>query len=162
MKQYKIDWPRVVKTIVRYKLRKPKRLAGLNALVQPIAWLYDRFYKKLLGWVYELSHTSQVVYMEAALNDHFDPGLRRIYLVDGSGIAPVVIYRELEAKQAPYIYQEAEGEQAPYIYTDEELNTITVDFIVMVPVTLSFDMDELIALVDKYRLRGKFYLIQTF
>lgn len=148
--------------LLRFRLRKPKRLAGLYALVSPIVWLYNKFYNFLLDKLYELGKTSQVVHIEAVLNDRWDAGLRRIYIIDGSGIEPLVIYREAEAKQAPYIYLEAEGEPAPYIYRNEELNVVTIDFIIMIPVFIVFDMDELKALVDKYRLPGKVYIVQTF
>lgn len=162
MRQYNIHWKGVVKLLVKYRLNKPKRRAGLYALIYPIIWLYAAFYNYLMGLVYELSKTSQVVHIEAALNDRWDAGLRRIYITDATSLQPVVVYRHSESKTPPYIYQEAEAEPPPYIYTDAELNALGPDFIVMVPNFIVFDMDELVALVNKYKLVGKFFIVQTF
>lgn len=162
MRRYRIDINGLIKLLVKFSLRKPKRLAGLNALTYPIVILWNGFLKFLQDKVYELNKTSQVVHIEAVLNDRWDAGLRRIYLTDGDSVEPLYIYRVAESKPAPIIYQDAEGEPAPYIYTDNELNAVTIDFIIHVPVFITFDEEEMKALVNKYRLPGKAYIIQTF
>lgn len=162
MEQFKVDYKGVIKLLLKFKIAKPKRLAGLYAVAAPVIWLYNGFYNMLLDRLYELAKTSQVVHIKAVLNDRWDAGLRRIDIIDGSGIEPLIIHRELEAKPAPYVYKEDEGQPLHYIYRDEELNTLTVDFIVRIPEFIVFDLEELKALVDKYRLPGKVYLVETF
>lgn len=160
--QFKIDFVIIIRMLLKARLKKPKRLAGLYALVSPLIWLYNGFLTFLTDRLYELARTSQVVHITAVLNDRYDAGLRRIYLVDANGIDPVIIYRVVEGKAPVYIYTDAEGEPAPYLYTNDELNGITVDFIIKIPYFIVFDEAELRAIVDKYRLPGKVYIIETF
>lgn len=162
MKQYNIDWKSVVKLMVKFRLNKPKRMGGIWALVYPLHMAYNGFYNFLLDKVYELSKTPQVVYLESVLNDRWDAGLRRIRVIDASSLQPMLLYRVLEGKTPPYIYRESEGEPAEYIYREQELNALTPDFKILVPVFVEFDQDEMIALVNRYKLSGKFFVIETF
>ncbi|MEO8589490.1 MAG: hypothetical protein ABI432_08990 [Flavobacteriales bacterium] len=53
------------------------------------------------------------------------------------------------------------GDMRPILKRKEE-SQLVFDFIVMVPVALVFDNDEMRALVDRYRIASKRYTIQTF
>lgn len=138
-------------------------MAFLTAIVAPIKRLnaeFDQFYDDVK---YILDHGPRVFQIQSALNDRFDYDLRRIYIEDGSDYEPLPIYRDAEAKQAPYVYLESEvSQQAPYLYREEEIDAVGIDFVVFVPASLVFDMEELKAVVDYYRFKDKVYIVQTF
>jgi len=134
-------------------------LAWMDALIAPIVWLHTQFMTFRNNTLYYLNHSSQVVYLEAVLNDRWDVALRRIRVVDGPDIDPLYLYTRLENKPN-YIY--ARIETIPrYIYTGAE--TINgPDFLVEVPAIITFDLNEMKALINKYRLPSKHnYLIET-
>lgn len=158
MPLFDIDYNALIRLVIRKRYRKPKLLATIKCLIAPTVWLYDILKAFVNETLYYLYHNSQVVFMQAALNDQFDTVLRRITIVDGPDIDPLYIYQVAEDKPV-YIYTEAEN-QPVYIYTEAE--TIAgPDFIVRVPNTISFNDKQMVALIERYRLPSKHnYTIQ--
>lgn len=158
---YTIDWLRLVRWLLPVRLRQSRKVAWLAALTAPIKQLHDALLKYREDRLYFLHHTSQVAYMEAALNDVFDPIARGIYIIDGAVYDPLWVHVNPELKP---IYVRTAGENAPqWLYTELETLVGQADFIVRVPVAVTFDMARLKALVDQYRLPGKsYYKIETF
>ena len=128
-----------------------------------MAWLYSftrAIVTKYQGWtvyresnIYKLNHNGQVCYLRKALNDKFDPSLRRIY-IDGPG----------GEAQKTYIYTPAENQTkylgTIYLFNSLEFADTGADFLVYVPGTIVATQPfELRALIDFYRLGGKRYLI---
>lgn len=158
-KKFEIEYKTLISLLVRAKWRKPKRLAGLTALIVPIITLYNLFISFLLSKLYELSKTSQVVYIEAVLNDRWDSNFRRIEVVDYASLEPHSIYRKPESKAPLYVYRKPEA-ITRYVYRNTEINAIAYDFVIQIPVSIVYDIEELKALVNKYKLYGKAYIIQ--
>lgn len=158
---YIIDWSRLVRWLLPVRLRQSRTVAWLMALIAPVQSLYAAFIAYRDECSYFLNHTSQVVYMEAAMNDVFDPVNRGIYIVDGAVYDPLWLYQEAELKP---LYVRMASESSPqWLYTELETLVGQADFIVRVPVAVTFDMDRLKALIDKYRLAGKsYYKIETY
>jgi hypothetical protein len=109
--------------------------------------------------IYNLSHTSQVPYIEAALNDRYDQGLRRINIIDGELLDPIYVYRIPEGKPI-YIRKTVENDPTWLRKDSEVFPNGGIDFIVQVPVFIVFDTNELKSIVDKYRLAGRTFIIQ--
>lgn len=162
MRKFVVELKRFIMMLFPLRWQKARLMAWLESITAPLRRIADELEAFRQANLYRLRHGPQVMHIEAVLNDKYDPALRRIYLIDGDGYEPLSIYRDAEGKQAPYIYLEAEGEPAPYLYTDNELNSVGIDFIIMIPATVVYETNELIALVDIYRLPGKVYIIQTF
>lgn len=158
-KKFEIEYKTLINQLVRAKWRKPKRVAGLTALIIPIITLYNSFISYLLSKLYELSRTSQVVYIEAVLNDRWDNDFRRIEVVDYASQEAQSIYRKPEDKTPLYIYRKPEA-ITRYVYRNVEVNAISYDFVIKIPVSIVYDTEELKALVNKYKLFGKAYIIQ--
>ncbi len=163
MGYWDIDWDIVVRDETPVDLRKPKRLAWLRVLVWPVKFIYNLLLQFRLNTIYYLTHSSQVCYMEAALNDVFDNDERRIYIADGPFKDPVPLYLDAEADKEVPLAEDSElpvsEYDAPvYLYTDAETAELGAQFIVYYPAVLALDAGQLIrmrALVDRYRLPSK-------
>ena len=154
------------------RLRKAVHVAWLKALVKgSVGVLYDWYKVWRGGNVYYLAHNSQVCYMEAALNDTFDPVDRRIYIKD-----PIyfdTLYAYLDAEVLPvWLALDSEIGGTPYdapvyAYTDAELGAAVAGFVVWVPASLTIPITigsaRLAALVNRYRLPSKkSWIVRTF
>jgi hypothetical protein len=124
-----------------------------GAFAKPLQTLADKT-------LYQMQHDSRVIYLEKLLNEYFEIPTYNA----SSHIATRQIYIE-DAPQVPktYIYQPEElqpiylGE----IFLDRD-NEISADFIIKIPVAISFDEPRLRAVIDFYKLSGKKYIIQTY
>lgn len=142
-------------------LRQVIVVAFVRALHVPADWLYSRFFANRGDNLYRLAITSQVCYLEKALNDRFDAADRRIYIGDGSINRSTHIYTHTENYP---LYACVRSEKRPiYLYVRNSSGTTEKnDFIISVPASLSFDHDELRALVDRSKLASKTYTIRIY
>lgn len=158
MSLYNIDLDVLVQLLVPSRLRKAKTLAWIGALIAPIRTLLSDFMSFKATKDYELAHNGQVCRLEGLLNDRWDAGLRRITIEDTPDVDPVFFY--LEAEQKPeFFYLESENQQK-FFYLESETTT-GYDFEVRVPNFISFDNTEMTALVNKYKLTGRSFIIKT-
>ena len=153
------------KYMVPVRLRQPKTLAWLQVLVQPVNYLYSLFNASRASDLYVLAHSSQVCYLEAVLNDVFDPVDRGIFISDGPYVDPAFIYKVVEDKPLFIdLVIEAGSAVIPApdpvpLFTDAETYLLGVQFVVNVPTGVAasstYDIHRLRAIVDKYRLVSK-------
>lgn len=149
------------------RLRKVKTVAWIRCIIAPIKWLYNLFGVSRANNLYHLTHNSQVVFLSAALNDIFDPLGRGIYIEDGQYEDPLFVYITPETRPL-WLGLSSEIGSSFYpvpqvLYTDSETSLLGNAFVVKVPVTLAFDMQRMIALINKYRLASKnVYQIVTY
>jgi len=152
---YKIDLNKLVVLLTPTFLRKATFLAWLQTLVTPIITLHQQWYLKREDNLNRLRHNGQVCYLRKALNDNFDPSLRRITLTEGNKYTRKYIYTNIE-QRAQYLGTKYLRQSADYADTG-------VDFRVVVP--QGFDLInnkyQLQALVDFYKLAGKRYIIEV-
>lgn len=154
MSLFNVNKSNLIRLLLPLSLREPKTRGWLGALTEPVWYLYDAFKKNRSDNLYYLTHNSQVVYMQVVLNDRFDNTLRRISIVDGDDTAPIYVHTREELKPI-YVHTRVEDDPL-YLYTRGETN---VGFIVLVPAAVIFDMVEIKALVDRYKLPGITYKI---
>lgn len=155
---FEIDFSKLTRLLMPPRLRKTRHMAWLQVLMYPVNTLFQQFRRNRDANLYRLKITPQVVYMERLLNDRYDIAGRRIRITDAMSYAAVYIYQEAEAKDHA-LYMESEA-RPTYLYTESEIGDSTADFIVMVPAVLSFNENEMTALIDAYKLAGKSYKIQ--
>lgn len=152
MSIFDIDYGKLVRYVLPVRLRGSKMTAFLLALAAPVIYLYNLFRQNRDTNLYTLNHNSQVVYLQAALNDVFDTSLRRINIADGNYLDPVYTCLDTELKPV-YLYTDAEAQPAS-LYTDAEIAALSYAFVVQVSTDIGYDTYRLKALVDKYRLPG--------
>jgi hypothetical protein len=157
-KLFEVDLPKLVRLLVPPRMRKMKHVAWLQALTNPVNYLYQQFRRNRDANLYRLYITPQVVYMEKLLNDRYDISGRRIRIKDALVYDAEYLYQEQELKPV-YIYKEEENKPV-YLFTDDEIGSDSVDFFVLVPSDLTFNENEMTALIDNYKLAGKRYKIQ--
>jgi hypothetical protein len=157
-KPFDVDFPKLVRLLVPPRLRKVKHIAWLQSLANPVNYLYQQFRRNRDANLYRLYITPQVVYMEKLLNDRYDISGRRIRVKDALVFEPEYIFQEQELKPV-YIYKEEENKPV-YLFTDDEIGSDSVDFFVLMPSDLSYNEDEMTALINNYKLAGKRYKIQ--
>lgn len=141
-------------------LRQPAILAWLRSLAAPLTRIYTAFSHARSRRLYALAHNGQVVYLQALLNDSFDPDARRIIVADGLHYTPLYVYQP--AEDAPlYLGQPTEAGTAPFACPawlptlPETADDAGACFIVQLPASLSVSDTHLRTLIDTYRLPSR-------
>jgi len=148
---YKVDFNKLPVSLMLVGVRKPAVLGFLWSFIKPLTTLHQLWQVMRLDNIYKLEHNAQVCYFRAALNDRFDPDLRRIYIDEGTTSNTTYIYTPGEHRPkyigTIYLYQalEVEGGADFFVYVPSEI--------------LASQLYEIRALIDFYRLGGKRYLI---
>ena len=140
-------------------LRKPRLLAWLYALLAPLKQLYLTFLLYAEAARIELTYSSITIILEGALNDQFDPNLRRI-VIDNSDTELQPLYFNFLSEQQParYLLFAAESPPWTYAYLYSEF-TSQVDFTVHVPAQLRSPQrtDQLNARIRRFKLAMRRY-----
>ncbi len=158
MSVFEVEFDKHVLFNTPVRVRKPKKLAWLKALIAPVKYIYGLFMPNRLSNLYYLAHNSQVCYLEAALNDLFDVTERRIYIGIEHYDEPLFIYIDAELK--PVFVDVDGGGDVQYLFNDAECAASAgYDFRVVVPVGLEYDAARMVALVNRYKLPGKRFII---
>lgn len=149
---FNVNFKILIKLLIPVRLRMPKALAWMYALVAPLETVYNGFKSNRNYNNYWLTHTPQVCYVEAVLNDRWDAGLRRIKILDGVQVAPFWA-GQLANNDSDFAAHDADPvlQYAP----DNAAVLDGCDAIIQVPSFIVFSMAEMKALIDKYRLVGK-------
>jgi hypothetical protein len=147
---YKVDFDKLVLLLLPTFLRKPVLFGYVRALITPIASLHYKWSRMRDENLTKLSYNGQRCYLRKALNDKYDPELRRI-TIDGT----------LDINQ-DYIYTPAENLDVylgiMYLAQDFNYSNSVVDFLVNVPGQLLNDkINEITATINFYKLAGKSY-----
>ena len=133
-------------------LRKRKLVAWLRMLATPLHKLLYDFQQARQADLYNLAHNSQVCYLRKALNDEFDPQLRRIKIEDGTRNIRRYIYQR-NVNRPLYLGR-------MFLYLQGNYIDGGVDFVVVLPRGLEYDKYKLEALVNFYKLAGKRWTIR--
>jgi len=161
VKRYDINYSKLINQRIPEPLRSPEMIAWITRLASPFTYLYSLILSFRQSTLYKLAITPQVVFLEKMLNDRYDSSLRRIYILDGQEYNPLYIYTVAEVKPV-WLYTKGEvGKPQVDLFTKGEVGQFTFDFVVYVPVAISFDVNEMSSLVNTYKLAGKIYDIQT-
>ena len=111
-KYYTIDFEKLVEITLPHFFRKPRLMAFLGACIYPIKQLYGEFIKFTEEKTYEAEITPQSGSIERALNDSFDPVLRRFQIVHALLNSGPILYLESDQR----------GYQGNVLYMKEEVD----------------------------------------
>ena len=134
---YTVDWSILLRLLLPTRLRKPRILAFLNAAIEPIRMLYQSFLSFREASLYKVRFNSQIVYLEAVLNDQFDNELRRIR-IENATFKPGLYLYEPEQMLDVFLYQSFMGDNVrpndpPTYLTSFLTESGDFDFFVFVP-----------------------------
>lgn len=162
---YAIHFGRLAYNFLLVRLRKPAVFAFVKAALKPLEQTHSSFLSFRDDSLYKVRHTSQKVYIEAVLNDIFDPMQRRIRIAN-TEFKQAVYFYEPEERREVFFYEPDENKPV-YFYDSSDLAGAGVDFTVLVPPDLQPGTTEaenamltrMRGLVDYYKLYSKNYNI---
>lgn len=142
--------------------------AFLKSLCTTIQLLFTRLKNFRETKAFELSVTSQVMWLEEMLNQRFDPGMRRIFIDEEYQDVRVIAYNKSEGLHPPYIYNKQENVKV-YLRNKSETG-YNYYFVVWVPellynlllVSNESKLNLMKALLNKYKCYGTRYLIKPY
>lgn len=152
---FNVDFQKLLTWLLPAWLRKENILLLMLALTWPVRQLYNSFLMFYDAKIYRLTHNSQVCYLQAVLNDHFDVGSRRIYIGDFDGRDRIYFWPQVDRRDVNF------GE-VQYFWPNDSYKDSRVDFTIHLPadvVTTTPQMAYLKSLTDEYKLAGKKYNI---
>lgn len=152
---YNVNVRKLAEQIVPTFLRGKVLVAYVKSLVKPLDDVHYWFIQMRKDNLYIMAHNGQKVYLRAALNDKFDPELRRIEIDDGNLYDPTYIYTDAEIDANPYLARYLDL----ILYQDQDLGDTAVDFYVRVPTDIAYNEYEMKYLIDFYKLASKRYKI---
>lgn len=161
---YNIVFSRLIEYLLPYFHRKPVMIAWIEVLMYPFSSVYgfwlDYFTEKRFdAWI-----TGQVAMLQYMLNTKFygNGNLLSIYIVDDyDDENDVMIFNKHEQETETFIYNtDEEADEEVYVFNSNEVGYY--DFIVMVPEDLEFDENYMRSLINKFKLAGMSYTIQTY
>jgi len=163
---YNIDYVKVIQGNLATFLRKIARVNWLGSLVSPIVALYNVYLKFRTEKLYQMSHNSQVVYLEKILNDKFDIVFRQIRVQNSILLEPAWHYDKQDEKPVWYFDKQ---DNIPVWFRDQaDFNNYNSDFEVIIPERLQPSTPEELEkfetavklLVDYYKLYSKKYVLK--
>lgn len=158
---YNVNMKRLALLTLPTWLRRPLAGALIYAGVAPLGRLLQelRSYRRTTS--YRLKHNGQVCKLRGALNDEFDPELRRIKIEDSDGAESGETSRVWLREMERWTMLPRRGSGATSIHQDGFGGTSGYDFRVRVPAELRTAETEtrLRALVNMYKLASKRYTI---
>jgi hypothetical protein len=160
VKRYDIDYTKLALERIPQHVQEVEHNSWVQRLVSPFVYIYNQLLLFRSSVLYKLTITPQVVYLEKMLNDRFDSALKRIYILDGLSYNATYLYTKPESKPQ-HAYTKPEANPLT-LFTAGETTQFSFDFVVFVPVAVTFDVDEMKSLLNSYKLAGKYYSIQTF
>lgn len=170
---YNISFNTWLNNLVQWFDAGDKIMAWLRVLISPIKDIHTRFLAYRIIVNREASYNGQVMVLERMLNlQYYDveawasPGDvtagGRIYIDHTLDSIPnQYVFYNNEGQEPLYIYNDSEGEPPEYVYYTSEYYSV-VAFVVMVPVALTYDEDEMRARIDNVLQAGYNYTIQTY
>ena len=165
MSVFDVDISAMVTQNLPTRMRQPVMTAWLNCLATPCIYLKGLFDANRATNLYYTGHNGQVCYLEAALNDVFDPGAHRLYIADPPYLDDLVLFLQSEIPPEAAIPLYLVSETVPTgarpllpLFLNSEVGEDDNCFVVQYPTVLALTTDQLArlrALVDTYRLPGK-------
>ena len=159
MIHYDINYNRLGLALVPLKLRQPILMGLIYVMLSGVRMAASVFgsYRKETN--YRLTHTGQVCYLKAVLNDRFDNTRRRITIEDVDARSGTIIYKR-ELSRFLMVQERTTG-KAVILNKRAFSGSTSVDFTVIVPAELSgsFAEAQMQALIDTYKLASKRYTI---
>lgn len=147
---------RVAHSLIPHRHRKLRMVAWVKVIVSYLVYIKENLYQYWnMTWL-DAVITPQVALIEQALWARFGAGPSEIYIDEGFLLGPW-IFKASETAD-PEFYMGDGTIEDTFIFNNN--NAVEVDFVVMVENTFSQHGEEIAAVVHKYKLPGKSFILQ--
>ena len=140
----------------------PKRFAWIKALLWPLNELHGFFLQYVIDKRYELDFTGQVISLERLLNDKYDDTLRRIFISSAVATEAYFFDEDDDFDTDIFLFDEDDSPEDTDIFLFDGFDSGVSNFTINIPSDVVFTEAELRALINKYKLAGKYYTIKIF
>lgn len=158
---YNISFSRAAMLLLPFIIRKRLVLAFIAAFMQPLERMNEDFeaYRNSL----DTSVNSQICYMRALLNNHFDYYERRIIVRNAPLDRDYYLLWDEQYDKPNMLWDEGDENYQPYMLnSDWQIGSDNADFEIVFPegyVLSENDKNQLAALVNNHKLASKTYRI---
>jgi hypothetical protein len=164
-KIYLIYYAELKEQLLPNLLRKPKTLAFIGALIEPIKSLYKDFSLFRKKAIYRTDHYCSITLLQKVLNDDFDDVERRIY-INNAGLLDTQHYYDEGLGDPLCFYDEGSGDPQ-WFFDQASFNVYGSDFTVFLPEELRLleESDQerfetsIRAKLDYYKIYGTKYTL---
>ena len=157
----KADFTKLNRLTVSSFFRKVRILAFLDAMIAPLIKIQNET-------LYTMQHDGRKIYLEKVLNDYYQivgynpsthDSTKKIYIENAAQLPEVFVFQPLE--NSPVFLGDSTNSNEVFLtQEDESLNAFS--FTIFIPDTITFDEQDLRAVIDKYAYIGKLYNIETY
>lgn len=162
MRKYNINFKRLALLLLPTFLRRPMMASLTYAVITPLGYIHTNFLQFCNDAAYRLNHNGQVCYLRAALNDTFDPELRRITVTDtAQNIGVMLVFQRDEDR--PILVPLRDSGAVLLVNRRGFGGASGYDFVVNIPLALrGLDEARLTAVVNTYKLASKRFAISYY
>ena len=143
---------RVIRFLLPPDKRSVKRLAWLSVSISYLMMILEQLRELHTLSIKEAKMTPQIAYLEHYLNERYGTGTA-IFISDGFLIGPW-IFSNTEIATPEFYMDLADS----FVYSQSDQTS--VDFIVNIPHDLTDFVQDIAATVEKFKLFGKYFIIQ--
>jgi len=143
---------KTVQILLPFSRRTARRIAWVKVFVSYLATMAEELFIYRTKTLKEAKMTPQVCFLEKLLNERY--GVSTIRIVEGYELGPWVWIGAPPSGDIDFFMVDPDD----FVYSDQD--SVTVDFVVQVPRALSDFCNVIAALVQKFKLAGKIFLIQ--
>jgi hypothetical protein len=144
---------KVVQLEIPFLHRKPRFVAWVKTFVSYLAKIQEDLYQLWESSRIEALMTPQIKYLEGILNRRY--GRTDIFINDGFDLGPWIWPADETADPVFYLDQ-----ADSYVWSSGD--STVIDFVVNIPAVLDDETSYIAAVVNKFKLAGKTFVIQIF
>lgn len=163
---YFINWIKWAFDLLPALLRQTVMLAYVRVLLFPLRYVNDNFTAFAAEATRQTHYNSQTIVLEYILNRRYGLLLagRKIYIDNTGNHLPRLFsfYKNTGQPALGTSYYKAAGHGPMFTSYYRSAYALEYDFTVMIPVEVSYDADEVKAIVSRYKEAGKRFNIQTY
>ena len=130
---YNISWSNFIILNLPVQLRKSRLIKLIEVFFKPLILLHSEFLVFRIQSLYKVNHNSQICYLQAVLNDSFDP--QRGIKIENATLKEPLWFYEPEENAPVYFYEESDNKPV-YFQEESDFAGDGVDFTVIVPTYL--------------------------
>lgn len=162
MRKYNINFKRLALLLLPTFLRRPMMASLTYAVITPLGYIHTNFLQFRNDAAYRLNHNGQVCYLRAALNDTFDPELRRITVTDtAQNVGVMLVFQRDE--DHPILVPLRDSGTVMLVNRRGFGGASGYDFVVNIPLALRGLYEaRLTAVVNTYKLASKRFAISYY